>query len=123
MGGNEELLFKTLKIKDLESVHRLYCSLSPKSEKCYNSKIYGKPKSLIWFPAQLALIISHSGFRNILQKIYPKYLYFINAIHLYEKYGFELVSTKENKSHQKEDMAEIYEMELILNPHNVKNKV
>ena len=46
-----------------------------------------------------------------------------NAIHLYEKYGFELVSTKENKSHQKEDMAEIYEMELILNPHNVKNKV
>ena len=196
MGGNEALLFKTLRIKDLVSIHRLYCSLSPQSEKCYNSKIYGKPKSLIWFPAQLALVISHSGFRNILLKIYPKYLYFIagafdkpdnlvgfahfvlhgyspdnkliarvgiavgddfqgqgigsqllsnlidlaqingvdklfldvysnnqKAIRLYEKYGFELVSTKENKSHQKEDMAEIYEMELILNPHNVKNKV
>lgn len=73
------MLFKTLSIKDLVSVHRLYCSLSEESEKCYNSKIYGKPKSLIWFPAQLALIISHSGFRNILLKIYPKYLYFITG--------------------------------------------
>lgn len=76
MEGNEALTFKSLRIDDLVSVHRLYCSLSPKSEKCYNSKIYGKPRSLIWFPAQLALIISHSDFRNILRKIYPKYLYF-----------------------------------------------
>lgn len=194
--GNEVLLFKTLGIKDLVSVHRLYCSLSEESEKCYNSKIYGKPKSLIWFPAQLALIISHLGFRNILLKIYPKYLYFITgafdksgnlvgfahfvlhgysldnkqiarvgiavrddfqgqgigsqllsnlidlaqingvdklfldvysnnqkAIHLYKKYGFELVRTKENRSHNKEDTAEIYEMELILNPRSVKNEV
>lgn len=194
--GNEVLLFKTLGIKDLVSVHRLYCSLSEGSEKCYNSKIYGKPKSLIWFPAQLALIISHLGFRNILLKIYPKYLYFITgafdksgnlvgfahfvlhgysldnkqiarvgiavrddfqgqgigsqllsnlidlaqingvdklfldvysnnqkAIRLYKKYGFELVRTKENRSHNKEDTAEIYEMELILNPRSVKNEV
>lgn len=195
MAKNEGLLFKTLKMRDLFSVHRLYSSLSSKSEKCYNSKIYGKPKSFIWFPAQIALIISHSCFKTVFLKIYPKYLYFIigafdkdnlvgfahfvlhgrscddkltarigiavsddyqghgigshllsnlielalitdvdklfldvfsknqKAIHLYKKYGFKIICTKESRFYPKEDMGEIYEMELIIKPQKVKNEV
>jgi ribosomal protein S18 acetylase RimI-like enzyme len=193
MDSNKAFFLKILKVKDLVSVHRLYCSLSPQSEKCYNSLIYGRPKSFIWFPAQIALIISHTPFRNIVLKIYAKYIYFIlgafdksdnlvgfahfvlhghsndnkliarvglavkddfqgqgigsyllsnlidlaivnkvdklfldvfsknqKAINLYKKYGFELVRIKESRNNHKENMVEIYEMELILNRCEIK---
>jgi ribosomal protein S18 acetylase RimI-like enzyme len=42
------------------------------------------------------------------------------AINLYKKYGFELVRIKESRNNHKENMVEIYEMELILNRCEIK---
>lgn len=70
-------MLRVLKLNDLLSIHKLYYSLSPESENYYNSQIYGKPKSFIWLPAQFALIISHIGLKNLLLRLWPKYIYFI----------------------------------------------
>lgn len=66
-----------LNLRDLLSIHCVYNSLSSNSKSYYKSVIYGKPKSPIWFLAQIALIISHTPFAEIIRYIYPKYVYFI----------------------------------------------
>lgn len=68
---------RQLTLRTLPAVHKLYNSLSKESKQYYHSKIYGKPTGLIWFLAQIALVISHTPFRELILHIYPDHIYFI----------------------------------------------
>lgn len=68
---------RELSLRDILSAHLVYNSLSTNSKQYYNSIIYGKPRRPLWFLAQIALIISHTPFAEIIRHVYPKYVYFI----------------------------------------------
>jgi len=68
---------RQLTLRTLPAVHKMYDSLSKESKKYYPSKIYGKPTGLIWFLAQIALVISHTPLREFILHIHPNHIYFI----------------------------------------------
>jgi len=69
--------FRQLTLKDIPNLHKMYEALSNKSKRFYYSKIYGKPKGLTWFLAQIAFMISLTPLKKIILNIYPEHIYFI----------------------------------------------
>jgi GNAT superfamily N-acetyltransferase len=79
-GMTAEYFLRDLKMLEIFKVHKLYLSLSDSSRNAYHSKIFGYPNSLLWFPAQIIMLISQSPLRKMLLRMHFRYVYFFKGV-------------------------------------------
>lgn len=79
-----EYCIRDIKLFEIIKVHQLYIGLSDSSKDTYYSVIYGYPKSPVWFPAQIAIMASHTPLKKLLLLLHFKYVYFIKGVFDYD---------------------------------------